>query len=75
MRSGSRGYCTLLEDVRLVAMNTEASRDARHVTKPSGEERKTCFQAHGRRKRASSASVIWYTVLFRQENTDRPIGP
>ncbi len=26
-----------------------------------------------RRKRASSAAVIWYTVLFRQNRTDRPI--
>src|SRR6266566_6161176 len=25
-----------------------------------------------RRNRASSASVIWHVVLFRQENTDRP---
>ena len=27
-----------------------------------------------RRKRANSASVIWYTVLFRQNRTDRPRG-
>jgi len=27
---------------------------------------------HGRRKRASLPSVIWYTVLFRQKNTGRP---
>ena len=28
---------------------------------------------HERRKNVSSASVIWYTVLFRQNRTDRPI--
>ena len=29
---------------------------------------------HERRKSVSSASVIWYTVLFRQFRTDRPIA-
>jgi len=29
---------------------------------------------HERRKRVSSASVIWYAVLFRQNHTDRPIA-
>jgi hypothetical protein len=29
---------------------------------------------HERRKRVSSAPVIWYTVLFRQNRTDRPYG-
>ena len=28
---------------------------------------------HERRKSVSSASVIWYTILFRQNRTDRPI--
>jgi hypothetical protein len=29
---------------------------------------------HERKKNVSSASVIWYTVLFRQNRTYRPIG-
>src|SRR5258708_15660606 len=29
---------------------------------------------HERRKSVSSASVIWYIVLFRQNRTDRPVG-
>ena len=28
---------------------------------------------HESRKSVSSASVIWYTILFRQNRTDRPI--
>src|SRR5260370_28379197 len=28
---------------------------------------------HERRKSVSSASVIWYTILFRQNRTDRPL--
>jgi hypothetical protein len=28
---------------------------------------------HERRKSVSSASVIWYTILFRQNRTDRPV--
>src|SRR5260370_35934926 len=30
---------------------------------------------HERRKSVSSASVIWYTILFRQNRTDRPTAP
>ena len=68
MRSGSRGYCTLLEDVHLVAMNTEASRDVRHVTKPSGKREKPVFRRMEEENRQAQPQ-LYGTQYFSVRNT------
>jgi hypothetical protein len=62
-----------LEDVYLITRNTPCHVRCATSDKAFREERKACFQARERRKKASSASVIWDTVLFRQNRTDRPV--
>jgi aromatic ring hydroxylase len=44
--------------------------DTRKMTRLPRE--KNLFWMHERRRRTSSASVIWYIVLSRQNHTDRP---
>src|SRR5258708_1019016 len=50
--------------------------DRRHTRAKNGSllGRRNMHSMHERRKGVSSAAVIWYRVLFRQNRTDRPNG-
>jgi hypothetical protein len=70
-RSGSRGPWTYFGEPHIYLLATEY-----HEASPEENDlltgKKNLLYRYERRKKAISAVVIWYVVLFRQKYTDRP---
>jgi hypothetical protein len=65
-------FTTYLGNLHLASKRQESNLN-RFQAKRLPHGGKNLFCAHERRNKASSVSVIWHVILFRQKNTDRPL--